>query len=210
MYPRQSRVECIFLTNALFRNHINRMFAIAVELWMPLRGIAGFLIAGLTLCGTTLYGAEHATAQVRNTQVRIGFACGSQCLWSFSAAAQSEIYRFAPPAFSVDGKTVSAEVTALAAAGTPVAFANGVTEYSFEGPLAHDAHLHLVIQFQVNEETPVIRFRYLLKSDSLQTMTMANGENRLTYFAVSLKQLPRAEEISFSELCTAYTQLYLV
>jgi alpha-galactosidase len=85
---------------------------------------------------------------------------------------------------------------------------NGVTEHAFEGVLSANPHLKLRIQFQVNGETPVVRFRYTLKTAKLCVLTAAAGENRLTYFDTSLQQLPEVKEISLSnfvELTHSYT-----
>ncbi|MEO6966122.1 MAG: hypothetical protein ABI076_09535 [Acidobacteriaceae bacterium] len=54
--------------------------------------------------------------------------------------------------------------------------------------LAANLHLKLRIQFQVNGETPVVRFRYTLNDDKPYTLTTPAGENRLTYFETSLRQ----------------------
>jgi alpha-galactosidase len=86
----------------------------------------------------------------------------------------------------------------FAAIGAPVRINGGITEYTFEGKLAEDPALRLRVEFQVNDNTPVIRFRYLLNSDQPRTLSAPSGENALTYLQTSLKQLPDAEEISLS------------
>jgi len=53
-------------------------------------------------------------------------------------------------------------VRRFAVTGGPVRINGGVTEYAFEGKLAADPELKLRVEFQVNDNTPVIRFRYLL------------------------------------------------
>ena len=68
-----------------------------------------------------------------------------------------------------------------------------------------DSHLQLRIQFQVNDTTPVIRFRYTLAADQPRTLS---GANKLTYLQTSLKQLPQAEEVTlsnFAQLTHSYT-----
>ena len=117
-------------------------------------------------------------------------------------------YQFTPPTFSIDGKQVSAEVPHLAAVGTPIHLNNGVTEYSFQGALAQDPHLQLRVQFQVNDETPVIRFRYILNGDAARTLSAPGGANDLIYLQTSLKQLPETEEVTlanFVQLTHSYT-----
>ena len=154
-------------------------------------------LSGLALCTLSLHAAD-----IQNSQVSIAFSCGQGCLWKYGT------YRFAPPTFSIDGKQVSGEVPHFVPMGTPIHLDNGVTEYSFAGPLAQDPHLQLQIQFQTNDETPVIRFRYTLKGDQARTLTAPGGVNNLTYLETSLKELPNAEEVTlsnFAQLTHSYT-----
>jgi len=157
------------------------------------RGVKRLAVLGLALCALPLYGAA-----IQNGQVWIGFSCGQECLWEYGAAQHSSSYQFTPPTFSIDGKQVSAKVLHFAAVGTPVRRNNGVTEYSVQGTLAQDRHLQLRVQFQVNDETPVIRFRYILNADAARTLRAPGGANDLIYLQTSLKQLPQTEEVTLA------------
>ncbi len=145
--------------------------------------------------------------EITNSQVLIFLSCGQNCLWSYRTADSKIAYQFTPPSFEIDGKQISAEVHHFFSSATPVHLANGVTQYSFEGQLAQDGHLHLGIEFQINEGTPVIRFRYTLTSDQPKSLTAKSGVNHLTYLRTSLKQFPQAEEVrlsNFAELTHSY------
>jgi len=147
-------------------------------------------------------------ADLHNSQVWISFACGQGCLWGYGAEKGNSAHRFAPPSFAIDGKQLSAQVRHLTPIGSPTHLNNGATEYYVEGVLAQDPHLQLRIQFQVNDETPVIRFRYLLKGDQPRTLSAPSGVNSLTYLQTSLRQLPEAEEVTlsnFAELTHSFT-----
>jgi alpha-galactosidase len=149
----------------------------------------------------------HAMGQlnIQNSQVRISLSCGPTCLWEYGATQRGSTYQLAPPTFSVDGKPISAAVRHFAPVGTPIHLDNGATEYLFAGELVRDSHLHLRVQFQVNDRVPVIRFRYILDADQPRTLT---GANTLTYLQTSLKQLPQAEEVTlsnFEQLRHSYT-----
>ena len=168
---------------------------------MHLRWIKVFY--SLVFCVISL----HATGQlnIQNSQVRISLSCGPGCLWEYGASPRSSTYKLAPPTFSVDGKPISAEVRHFAPVGTPAHLDNGATEYLFAGELVQDAHLHLRIQFQVNDRTSVVRFRYILGADQPRTLS---GANNLTYLQTSLKQLPQVEEVTlsnFTQLTHSYT-----
>jgi len=167
-----------------------------------MRNCKTIAICSLALFAVPFFGRSQAAkgpkADIENSQVSIFLSCGQGCSWGYRVAGEGVPYRFAPPTFEADGKQVSAEVSHYAPMGDPVHLGNGVTEYSLEGALAQDAHLHLGIEFQVNEGTPVIRFRYLLKADQPRALTAATGANILTYLQTSLKALPEAEEVELS------------
>ena len=101
--------------------------------------------------------------------------------------------------------SISAAVRHFTPVGAPTHLDNGATEYLFAGELVRDSHLQLRVQFQVNDRTPVIRFRYILEADQPRTLS---GANDLTYLQTSLKQLPQAEEVTlsnFAQLTHSYT-----
>src|ERR1700722_12099609 len=166
--------------------------------------LLGLVVSALPLYG---YGAARTKAAIQNGQVWIGFSCGLGCLWEYGPVHHNSSYQFSPPTFSIDGRQVSAAVPHLAAVGTPIHRNNGTTEYSFQGALAQDPHLQLRVQFQVNDETPVIRFRYILHSDATRRLSEAGGASNLTYLQTSLKQLPEAKEVTlanFAQLTHSY------
>ncbi len=166
------------------------------------------ILCYLALCAIPLQAASHTKTDIRNNQVWIDLSCGQGCLWEYGAAQRNSAYRFAPPTLSIDGKQVSAEVPHFVAIGAPTHLDNGVTEYSFAGPLTQDPHLQLQVQFQVNDETPVIRFRYMLKGAQPRTLTAPGGANSLTYLDTSLRQLPTVKEVTlsnFAQLTHSYT-----
>ncbi len=159
------------------------------------------VLYGLLLCAISLHAMGQANIQ--NSQVRISLSCGPGCLWEYGQ--QGFTYHFSPPTFSIDGKQISAVVRRFTPVGTPTHLDNGATEYIFAGTLVQDSHLQLRIQFQVNDSTPVIRFRYILAADQLRRLRDAN---KLTYLQTSLKQLPQAEEVTlsnFAQLTHSYT-----
>jgi alpha-galactosidase len=198
----------------------NRQIVIMVETYMQLpwagcdihRQIKRITFCGLAFLAISLHGlaqaASSARADIQNRQVRISLSCGQGCLWEYGPAQGGRAYRFAPPTFSINGKQISAVVHHFAAVGTPIHLDNGATEYFFAGSLSQDPHLQLRVQFQVNDGSPVIRFRYLLKGDQPRTLTAPGGANSLCYLETSLQQLPEAEEVTlsnFAQLTHSYT-----
>ena len=145
--------------------------------------------------------------EIANTQVTISLSCSQGCSWSYRTAGSTVPYKFTPPSFQLEGKQISAEVRHFSPTGDPVHLGNGVTDYFIEGAFVGDPQLHLGVEFQINEGTPVIRFRYTLKSDQPKSLTAKSGANDLTYLQTSIKQFPRAEEVrlsNFAELTHSY------
>jgi alpha-galactosidase len=159
------------------------------------------VFCGLVFCAIPFDAMGQVSIQ--NNQLRISLACGRGCLWEYGQ--QASVYHFSPPTFSVDGKRISAVVSHFTSVGTPTHLDNGATEYLFAGALEQDSHLRLRLQFQVNDRTPVIRFRYTLEADQPRTLS---GTNSLIYLQASLKQLPQVEEVTlsnFAQLTHSYT-----
>jgi alpha-galactosidase len=169
-------------------------------------------ILSLALFAVSSFGVAQVAAgqkaDIESSQVSIFLTCGQDCSWSYRVAGTSVPYRFAPPSFEVDGKRIPAEVRHFVPVGDPIHLDNGVTEYSFEGVLVRDSHLRLGVQFQVNDGTPAIRFRYVLKADQPRALTASSRANSLTYLQTSLQRLPEAEEVelsNFTDLTHTYT-----
>lgn len=172
----------------------------AITLW----SLALYTIPGIGVARP----ASHKQVQIRNSQVWVALSCGGGCLWQYGTTDGGSKYRFAPPSFAIDGKQLFAQIRDFIPAGKPVHLKNGATEYAFEGAFVQHPRLHLRIQLQINEGTPVIRFRYVLKSDQSSRLSTTSGTNSLTYFETSLKQLPEVEEVTlsnFAELTHSYT-----
>ena len=167
----------------------------------------------LMLCGLGIdivaQSSAHQSLNLQNDQVWIALSSAQRGdLWEYGAVHSRSVHRFAPPIFEINGKLIPGNVRHFSPSGLPTQLSNEVTEYDFEGALAQAPHLTLGIQFQVNEKTPVIRFRYTLKGDEQYMLTAVSGREKLTYLQTSLSELPDAVEVSLStfvQLTHSYT-----
>lgn len=182
------------------------------RLWTLRAGARTWLILTSFLFTASHQGAVAATTPLStgfsSKQVAVKLPCGPGCLWAFTTPDRANAHSFAPPSFEVNGHAVPADVDSMVLAGSPLHLANGAVEYDYEGKLLADPHLHLAIQFQVNDETPVIRFRYKIRSERSDTLTKNNGVDALTYFQTSLGNLPNVDEVllsNFAELTHSFT-----
>lgn len=145
---------------------------------------------------------------IHSNRISINISCGKGCLWSYRADGDPAELRIAPPVFSIDGQRVVADGVGFKNTGAPIKLANGVTQYAVESAIASDPSLHLRIDFQVNDETPVIRFRYTIESDHARHLTGAEGADQFEYLKVSFASLPQVDEIvlsNFADLTHSYT-----
>ena len=160
-------------------------------------------ITALICLAWTGFGVANAqtdrTQAVRSKQIRVGFSCGNDCLWAYGDARAGSMHRIAPPVFEVDGNPVVAYVPRFTPIGSILRLKNGVSIRKFEGPIASDSHLRLLMELQINDETPVVRFRYILKSDNARKLTAGSSHNSLTYLGVSMEGLPNVLEVGLSD-----------
>lgn len=166
------------------------------------------LLAGGLGTHVVAQAATHQGLYIHNDLVWISLppAHGGH-LWQFGEVNGKSKHQFSAPVFEIDGKLVPGDVRRFSASSAPIRLSGEVTEYDFEGVLVHAPHLRLVVQFQINETTPVVRFRYILTGDGHDALTAVSGQDRLVYLQTSFNELSDAEEVSlstFDELTHSY------
>jgi alpha-galactosidase len=112
-----------------------------------------------------------------------------------SYSANGNTYTLAAPVFEIDGVLVSG--TAKFGAAAISKLSNGVMEYRSTGAMANGVKITLVMQ--VADDTPIVRFQYILSSNTSHTLTRVNGVDRLDYLSYSVANLPDVTEIRFSD-----------
>jgi len=146
--------------------------------------------------------ATNEKSTLHNNQVWIRLACAPDCLWEYGSMKGGPSYKFSPPAFEIDDQFLTAVVDPPFERQNGTKLANGATEFVFESRFAKQGTLRLILRMQLNDELPLIRFRYELASDQpakLGGATAGNGAgNRLNYLSVSLQHLPDVQEIQLS------------
>ena len=181
-----------------------------VSLMWRMRPFYGWLLAIALVVGVRIVQAQTASsrAEVRNRQVWLSLSCGDGCLWEYGPVQSGSAYKFSPPVFAVGGKQITARVSQFVQAAPPVVLDNGAVEYHFTGTLRDDSRLKLDILLQINDGTPIVRFRYVLKSDQPTGLTTIKGANSLIYLETSFAHLSKVEEVALSnfvELTHSYT-----
>jgi len=83
--------------------------------------------------------------------------------------------------------------------GEAITLRNGCREYRFAGPVAGQAGLRLEAVFRVAADDPVVRFHYVLHSETVRRLTKTTGADRLTYLTLSAQDWSKTTEVRFSE-----------
>ena len=124
-------------------------------------------------------------------------------LWTFHLRKGQKTLNMQAPIFEVDGKKITAIVSAFNERPA-TKLQNGITEYTFEGPLLNDLSIQLAIHFRIAPDNPIVRFQYALHTTAKHLLTKVNGKDDFTYCATSLKTFSDIKEIRFSEFNEKY------
>ncbi len=151
--------------------------------------------------GTRTAGREYSGMSTPIITPRLTLALGKtpEVLWTYTVTETGEMFSVAPPHFEVDGKTITANVELLEAVGETQTLPNGVIEHRYQGRVAADQDFLLAVVWQIAPDSPIVRFRYELSSDSGRQLTKTSGEDTLTYLETSFAALPEAAEVRLAE-----------
>ncbi len=126
-------------------------------------------------------------------------------LWTYRAAGRE--VAVPSPVFNINGKPVAAIPSELKEADAPRRLLNRGREYSWAGQLAADPALSLRLEFQVADEIPVVRFRYVISASEPRHLSKVEGRDALTYLSVSFADYPQVNDVrmgEFFELAHSY------
>src|SRR2546423_1212526 len=100
---------------------------------------------------------------MENSLVQLALVGQPDCLWRCIVRETGQAFDIAAPVFEIDD-TARIGVTALAPAGAPILLAGGVTEQRYSGAFVEDPDLSLEMVLRLADDSPVVRFRYVLRS----------------------------------------------
>jgi alpha-galactosidase len=141
--------------------------------------------------------------QVGNDLCEIVLTNSNNALWTFHLRQGQNTLSIHAPVFEVDGRRITALVSKFNKKPT-IQLRNGVTQYTFEGPILTDPTIQLSVAFRVAPGNPIIRFQYSLHTTGNHILTKSNGKDNFTYCATSLKKFTNIKEIRFSEFNDKY------
>jgi alpha-galactosidase len=113
-------------------------------------------------------------------------------------ASKGSLFRLGAPVFEIDGRETAGAIKDITNVSSRT-LNNGVIESVFSGTLKRAPHLSLDIVLRHSPLTPVVRFRYILKSSRPIKLTKSSGKDALIYTAMSLRDFGIVKAVRMSE-----------
>jgi alpha-galactosidase len=136
---------------------------------------------------------------IQNPGYVITIGGSAENLWTFSGTGESGVFAIPAPVFEIDGKRNVAALGAVRESGKVKTLVNGAKEYAFEGPLAADQAISLRMEFRTADESPVVRFRYVLAASEPRKLTRTGGKDAIGYLSLSFQDCPRVTDVRMAE-----------
>jgi alpha-galactosidase len=163
-----------------------------------LRTPPGLAATAVVLLAPAAMAAPGATPVVARG-LRLELVAEKDALWRIAPTSGAPGHSFAPPVFPLDGKLVSAVPDRLERVGEPAVVGEDLFEHRFRGTLAEDPSLALEVRFRLSENSPIVRFQYVLTATKPHAFSRTGASDELTYLTTSFQGLPRAREVRLSE-----------
>ena len=150
------------------------------------------------LCHNAAKG-ENKMLDLENDTVRIQLFGEEDKFWTYTTKSSGSWHEIGSPRFEIGDKIQASLLLNIQKVCEPRRLANGVVEHRFRGHFASDPDLSLEMVFHIADNDPVIRFRYILRSEGRRRLTKRSGKDELTYLGVSLANFPVVKEVRLSE-----------
>lgn len=137
--------------------------------------------------------------------MKIGFPGTEKSLWRYGNDGCN--IDLPAPAFEVDGRKTMLAVNSFSEISRRETMP-GVTEYVMEGTVTSDSRLKLQIVLRIAEESPFVRFRYVIRGEA--SLTKSEGNDFVTYLSLDMKPACEVREVrlsDFDELIHSYASV---
>ncbi len=151
-------------------------------------------------CMVILFGCNSKSIKIAETNsLKIELINNSDGLWRYTVPATGKTFTFNFPQFEIDGKLYEGRLDSVDVLKGTDQLKNGSHEFLVEGNLADLQDVKLQIIYQVADDNPIVKFKYLLRSINRHRLTKSGGHDRITYFTASLDGFDKNKEVRFSE-----------
>lgn len=136
---------------------------------------------------------------IENRIICVEFLENSKTLLNYCLKSSKKVFAFEGPVFEVDGFLHEALLTDIHFIEAPLLFKNGCKEYKLVGSFLSIPEMSLQINLRISEDNPIIRFNYILHSQTVHNLTKVNSKDELTYFSTSYADFSEITEVKFSD-----------
>ncbi|MFL6350368.1 MAG: alpha-galactosidase, partial [Bryobacteraceae bacterium] len=146
--------------------------------------------------------------QFGNSFLQIAVTGTAATLWTLTSPQSHRTYNFSAPMFEIDAVSHTAALTRVQETSPTHSVSNEVTEHHFTGTFADDPGLSLELIYRVANDSPVVRFHYVLHCSPPRALTKARQNDSLRYFGTSFRSMRHITEIrlsEFNEMVHSYT-----
>ena len=119
-------------------------------------------------------------------------------LWELTNNSTQMRLSIAAPVFEIDGRAVTCTVREFDRGFKSRTLTNGAEEFVFEGEVDGEPGLLLTLLLRVASESPVVRFRYELRSSTPRQLTKSTGSQGISY-AELLRSTSAITEVRISD-----------
>lgn len=141
--------------------------------------------------------AAEQGSMVKNSVVTVNPNNGEA--WTLSLADGAAALTISFPVICIDGEEFPIQASPFAPLGSPTLLSQGVREYIFTAPVESHPGLRLETVFRISGDSPIVRFRYRILSETPRRLTKPDGADRLRYLGVSYAKALRVKEIQLSQ-----------
>jgi alpha-galactosidase len=118
--------------------------------------------------------------------------------WRYVSADGRVRLALRPPVVELDGEAVVLRVRTPTRCGAPTHPFKGVTETRYHGTVVGQDGLSIELVVRVADGSPVVRFRYALRSDLTRRLTKRTGVDHLAYLAFACPAHAAVKEVRFA------------
>ncbi len=141
--------------------------------------------------------------EIRKGDLILRFEGTAKTLFSYERKSLGWI-EIPAPTFEIDGKTKTLSVEAFKKLSDSKPMP-GVAEHVLKGEISSDRRLKLRLVLRIADQSPFVRFHYLLKGDA--KLTKASGRDSARYLSLDMKGAEEVREVrlsDFDELIHSY------
>jgi alpha-galactosidase len=142
---------------------------------------------------------ELSTMKMESPLVSIVLNENGQSLWTYMDKKSGMKGAILFPTFEVDGNEIFISVKEFTPLGKPIVQRNGAVEHRWQGTVKQAPGITIEMIFRIADDSPIVRFKYALKSDHPIKLTKSKEHDAITYASLSFSNFSLAKEIRLSE-----------